>query len=574
MVNSKIAEKENPKFKFFNLLDKKEKIKFFSIFLIMLVASFLELLSIGSLVPLIESLISDKNPVFIERILNKYSLNNFSENFIINMAIIVFTIFLVKNLFLLYLIWFRSKFTVYLKARWQEKLFKIYLSQEFIFHLEKNSSLLIRNIQQEINQSINSYLSPLLDFSLNMLIIILITFSLLIIYPVTTILVVIFFGLAAFLLNIFVKKKIYKIGEIRQYTSLKMLQYMQEGFNNIINVKLMHLKDFFLAQFNPHNFKMAKFGVQRVMYGSLPRLFFEVIFITIVSTSIIYAVKSQGSADLIFSKLLIFVIASLRIIPALNLISNNYQKLRFGLPALELIYDEFNKLKKHDIQGNQENIKINSDIVIKNLSFSFSNEKEELFDSISFAIKKNEITGIVGMNGAGKTTLINLISGLLTPKKGTIKVNDHNIKDILKSWQNIIGFIPQDIYLIDDTIEANIALGVDKKYINKKKINHIMEITGLNSEFRSNYIIGEKGKLLSGGQKQKIAISRAFYNDPKLLIFDEPTSALDDDSEKNFIDNLIKKTDKTVILISHKKEPLIYCDNIFELNNKKIIKVK
>ena len=153
MVNSKIAEKENPKFKFFNLLDKKEKIKFFSIFLIMLVASFLELLSIGSLVPLIESLISDKNPVFIERILNKYSLNNFSENFIINMAIIVFTIFLVKNLFLLYLIWFRSKFTVYLKARWQEKLFKIYLSQEFIFHLEKNSSLLIRNIQQEINQS-------------------------------------------------------------------------------------------------------------------------------------------------------------------------------------------------------------------------------------------------------------------------------------------------------------------------------------------------------------------------------------------------------------------------------------
>ena len=131
-----------------------------------------------------------------------------------------------------------------------------------------------------------------------------------------------------------------------------------------------------------------------------------------------------------------------------------------------MIYDEFNKLKNHDIQSNQENIKINSDIVIKNLSFSFSNKKEELFDSISFAIKKNEITGIVGMNGTGKTTLVNLISGLLTPKKGTINVNDHNIKDILKPWQNIIGFIPG--LFIDDTIEANIALGVDKKYINRK----------------------------------------------------------------------------------------------------------
>lgn len=574
MTNSESGEKEIPKFKFLNLLDKKEKIKFFFIFLIMLVASLLELLSIGSLVPLIENLISNKNTEFIEEILIKYSLNNFSENFTTNMAFLVFIIFLVKNLFLLYLIWFRSKFTVYLKARWQEKLFNIYLSQEYIFHLKRNSSLLIRNIQQEINQSINSYLSPLLDFCLNMLIIILITLSLLFIYPITTIFVMIIFGFTALLLNIFVKKKIYKIGEIRQYTSLKMLQHMQEGFNNIVNVKLMHLKDFFLEKFNPHNFKMAKFGVRRMMYGTLPRICFEVIFITIVSASIIYAVKSQGSADILFSKLLIFVIASLRIIPALNLISNNYQKLRFGSPALELIYNEFNKLRIDGKQNKQENIKINSNIIISDLNFWFSNEKQQLFDSISFTIKKNKITGIVGMNGTGKTTLINLISGLLTPKRGTIKVNDYNIKDILKSWQNIIGFIPQDIYLIDDTIEANIALGIDKKYINKRKINYVMEITELNKEFDNNYIIGEKGKLLSGGQKQKIAISRAFYNDPELLIFDEPTSALDDEAEKNFIDNLIKKTDKTVILISHKKEPLIYCDNIFELANKKIIKVK
>ncbi len=146
--------------------------------------------------------------------------------------------------------------------------------------------------------------------------------------------------------------------------------------------------------------------------------------------------------------------------------------------------------------------------------------------------------------------------------------------EILPNWQNLIGFIPQDIYLIDSTIEANIALGVEASKIDKEKIKYVMNLTELSKDFSANYIIGEQGKVLSGGQRQKIAISRAFYNNPEILIFDEPTSALDNDAEKNFIDNFINKTNKTIILISHRKEPLMYCSNLFELSEGKIIKVK
>ncbi len=560
-------------FKFLDLLDKSEKIKFFSIFFLLLIASFLEVLSIGAIVPLVENLVSNKNTQFIESIINKYSLNLFSENFTINIVIIVFLIFIFKNLFLFFLIWYRSKFVIYLRAKWQAKLLQIYLNQNFIFHSKKNSSILIRNIQQEINQALNSYLSPFLEFCLNMLIIILIVISLLFIYPTTTIIVVLFFGSSAFFINFFVKKIVYRIGEIRQETSLKMLQHMQESFSNILYVKLMRLENFFLNLFNPHNFKIAKFGVKRVLYGAAPKLIFEILFIATVSFYILFVIKSGGSKDLLFSKLIIFVIASLKIIPALNSITNNYQKFRFGLPALDLVYKELTNLNFKPTKKKLERINLETDIQIKNVSFKFDNKKN-LFNNLNFIIEKSKINGIIGPNGSGKTTLVNIISGLIKPNEGLIEINNKNIMEILPNWQNLIGFIPQDIYLIDNTIEANIALGVEESQIDKEKIKYVMNLTELSKDFSANYIIGEQGKVLSGGQRQKIAISRAFYNNPEILIFDEPTSALDNDAEKNFIDNFINKTNKTIILISHRKEPLMYCSNLFELSEGKIIKLK
>jgi len=335
---------------------------------------------------------------------------------------------------------------------------------------------------------------------------------------------------------------------------------------------MLNAENFFVNLFNPHNYKMAKYGVKRAIYGSMPKLIFELIFILLIVSSIIFVSLTENSLQELFSKLIIFSIAALRIIPALNSVSVNYQKIRFGKPALDLIYQETKNLKIIKKSYNKEAFEFDGDIEIKNISFKHNNADEKLFNDLSFKIKKNQVNGIVGPNGSGKTTLINIICGLISPDEGAIQINNKNIKENLFNWQNLIGFIPQNIYMIDDTIEANIALGVDKEKINRNKIVEIMNLTELKPKFEPDYEIGEHGNFLSGGQKQKIAISRALYKKPEILIFDEPTSALDSEAEKKFIDNFIKNTNKTVILISHKNEPLKYCDLIFELKDGKIIK--
>ena len=349
-----------------------------------------------------------------------------------------------------------------------------------------------------------------------------------------------------------------------------MLQFLREGFDNVANIKIFNAKDFFINLFRPHNYRLSRTGVKRSIYGALPKLMFELIFITLVSFFIIFTIFNENSAQDLFNKLVFFSVASLRIMPALNSLSVSYQKIRYGKPAISLIHEEFRMFKNFTEQLNEDKFNFDGDIKISNVSFKHENSKEYLLKNINFEIKKKKVTGIIGHNGSGKTTLINVICGLLKPNQGQIKVNEKNISENLSSWQKIIGFIPQNIFMIDDTLSTNIAFGVEKENIDRDKVIKIMKLTELDKDFSPENLIGENGSLLSGGQKQKIAISRALYKDPQILIFDEPTSSLDMESEIKFIDNFLKKNDKTIILISHREEPLKNCDLLYELIDGKI----
>jgi ABC-type bacteriocin/lantibiotic exporter with double-glycine peptidase domain len=254
--------------------------------------------------------------------------------------------------------------------------------------------------------------------------------------------------------------------------------------------------------------------------------------------------------------------------------------MRYGLASLNIIYKDLNipVVKTSNEFFREKKLSFKSNIILKNLEYSYPNINKKVLDNINLEIKSNSTIGLIGESGSGKTTLIDLIIGILNPSKGDIFVDDSNIKNNKRLWQNNIGYIPQFIYLIDDSIKKNIALGVREDKIDEKKIIESIKISQMESFVKelpnkTNTKIGELGVRLSGGQRQRIGIARALYFDPNLLVLDEATSSLDDATEKEIIDSINHmRGKKTIIISSHKKSILKECDEIFEISDKKIAK--
>jgi len=284
------------------------------------------------------------------------------------------------------------------------------------------------------------------------------------------------------------------------------------------------------------------------------------------------------SGEEIISLMALFAIAAFRLLPSFNKILGSYQRIIYNFPVIDLIENEFKKIQL-SIPNNQLS---NSDTIskikfenltVKDLLFEYE-ENKPILENIRLKINKNEMVGIIGESGSGKTTLINLITGLFEPTSGDIYLNDIKISKNYNNWQNIIGYVSQNNYMLDDTIKKNITLGSNK--LDNDKLNKIIKDLKLD-EYINNQdkgiesLIGETGSNVSGGQMQRISIARALYRDAQILIFDEPTSALDLKLENQINEMLFKlKSKYTIIIISHKKGILKYCDKIFELENKNL----
>ena len=541
----------------------------------MIIASFLEMLSIGIIIPLINFLLSPEtigNDIF--SFIPRLSSDFLNLNYINLIMLTIFVIYVLKNLFIFSYTLFNAKVILRLKASISKRLFFQYLKKEYSFHLNNNSALLIRNIQSEVSTLINSFVAPFLAFWLMSFT----TFFILILlfyYSFVSSLIVLFiFGIFGIFLNFYVRGKLKIIGEKRQTHAYGMLKNLQQGLALIKEIKLLSKENFFLKKFNTHNYAMVSLGVSRSIFGILPKIMYELIFITLVLLAIFYVNSIDIPFEEFFSVFLIYALASFRIIPSLNGLSVAYQKIKFGLPALELILNEsenINENLKTPIDAINDNFEFNKDIELSDASFSYSNDQKLILDKINLKIKKNTCIGIVGDNASGKSTLINLICGLSNPQGGKILVDNKNIFNNLSGWQKLIGFIPQSIYLIDDNVKNNIALGIEEKNIDEEKIKKLMITTSLSETLSPDDLVGESGKNISGGQKQKIGIARALYHDPAILIYDEPTSAMDTESEENLTETIFNQGKiKTLIIISHKLKVLKYCDFIYKLNNKNI----
>ena len=388
--------------------------------------------------------------------------------------------------------------------------------------------------------------------------------------------ITLFFSL---LIYFFTKKNLKTLSYERQTNDENRLKNLNEVFNGFKLLKIMNKFPKFLKNHKIFNQILAKIEVIQTTIQQLPKILFELAFM--VSIVLFFLSLHYLKLDLIslLPTVSLFIASSFKIIPSINKIINCNLNIKASIPSLELINLEVKKsgtLKVVKCNTNINKLDFSKNIVFKDVNFSYSDSKKTSIEQINIEIEKGSQIGIIGESGAGKTTLVDMLTGLICPDSGQIFCDGNDIQKNLYSWQLKIGYIPQNVFLSDNTIEKNITLDDSKENLNIEKLNKVILEAELgmmieNLPNKINTKIGQDGAKLSGGQRQRIGIARALYHDPEILILDESTSSLDEHTEKNIMETINKlKGNKTVIIISHRKSTVKNCDKIFEISNGKI----
>ena len=537
----------------------------------------LEMIGIGLIIPIINIFTQDE--IFFSKFtfLNDLQLNDYSKTNLISISLIcLITVYLFKTIFLTYVSYKQTQFITDIRKTISQRLFVNYLERSYEFFLNKNSSELIRNINDIANFCV--LLRAVLMFLTELTILIGISLLLIIYEPTGSIVVLFSIGLIGILFSNKIKKKAEFWGTERRNAEGYKMSVMQESFRLIKEIKISNLNKYFTTKFISSNNLAAVNQFKHEFVLSLPRYWFELIAIFGFTILIIVLTYTTDSATNIIATIGLFAAATFRLLPSIIKMINNIQQVYFSLPVLNNLSEEFNLEKK--VKNNQEKFDtkfiIKKELILKNISFKYQNSNNNVLDNINLKIKTGSIIGIKGPSGVGKTTLVNIILGLLKPTSGEVLVDGIDINKNLESWQKNIGYVPQNIVLTDDTLKNNIALGIDEKQIDKNRINNCIKESQLenfisNVEKGIDTDVGELGSKLSGGQKQRIGIARSIYNDPQVLILDEFTSALDNQTEEKIISEISNygKT-RTVIIVSHKLSTLSKCNNIYELTKENL----
>ena len=557
------------------ILDKKQKKYLIFLSFMLMLGLIFEFLSIGILLPILNITLTGESSTLTSA-LTFLSIENLNSEFLVKIVVLLtFLIYTTKFLFLIFLNTKNYSFLNSISASLSNKLFRKYLFNDFNFHIETNSSYLIKNVITEIS-SLRTLLESTILLILESLLFIAIVTFLIFIQPIAALTIFSFFFISTVVFHLIFKNKIRLWGIQRQDLDNKMIKNLTEAFGGITEIKIFKKENFFFKRFTKDVYKKAGIVSKNDIIGQLPRLYLE--YITVVSVLGLMIIMSfiDVSKNEIITTLGIFAAASFKIIPSINKIIYCSQKIKFNFPSLSIVYDELINKTKIEVESSikMQDKKTFKNISFKNVSFSYPNGKEVLKD-INLNFKSKQVIGLVGKTGEGKSTLVNLLSGLIDPISGKIEVNSNETAQTLIEMQ-ILGFVPQTPFLLDATIIDNICFGNsydERKY--KEAIDQSQLTEFLNSlENKDKTIVGERGTLLSGGQRQRISIARALYHDSQIIIFDEPTSALDSKTEENLMNSIKSlKRDKTIIIISHSKSILKFCDEVYEVSNKSITKL-
>ena len=565
------------RFKMLSLLNARQRRSSYWLLLLMFIGMLLEMLGISLVVPVIMLLVQTDPLVNLPASFDnlKQTLEALPHNKLvaITLALLV-TAYALKSTFLSYLSWRRAKFAFGLQAEFADRLFSIYISQPYTFHLKHNSAQLIRNASSELTIWTGNVVMPSLQLLAESMVIIGLCALLLTVEPIGTLLVVSILSVLVGTFHWLMRQRISTWGKQRQHYEGLRIQHLQQSLGSIKEVKLMGRETDFINQFKTNVYASAHASQKQSALLQIPGLWLEFFGVIGLVALVITMLKFGHAPEDVLPTLGLFAAAAFRLMPSANRVLAALQLLRFGLPVGKTLYNELT-LPTSSVNQNTitELLTFADSIKIDNVDFSYEQTSTSAINGISLHIKRGESIGLVGASGSGKSTLIDLLLGLIKPKAGIISVDNHNIHDHLRAWQNLIGYVPQTIYLTDDSIKRNIALGIPESEIDDLAIQAAINSAQLENWIATlpegiNSVVGEQGVRLSGGQRQRIGIARALYHDPELLVLDEATSALDSATETEVMNAVAAlHGTKTVIMVAHRTSTLSQCDRIYKLES-------
>ena len=537
------------------------------------------MIGVGVILPVI-SLITDSNQIFFDIDFKSYYnnlplLKYFGYTQVI--FIILFLFFFFKFCFFLFLSWYQVTVVANFSSQISKNLTQRYIFADYNLFLKKGSAELMRNVLSEPSAYIKKIFIPTIQSIMDIVILLGIMFIIFSADFKSSFILVLIYSIFTVIYLLTIKKKLYRIG-LEQLNHDKLrIKSSQEAFLGIKTIKIYLQEVQFINRFIFHFEKVANLSKVASFIQQIPKYAIELLTISsFIILSLILLGNNKNFIDII-PILALFVAAAFRIVPSVNRLTLNNQMLITGTATLDNLYSELKNLEKMNfINPEIEKLNFSKEIFIKNLSFSYSPNLPKVLDGIDLKIKKGEAIGIIGKTGSGKTTFVDLIVGLLSPTEGQILLDGNNVSEFKRSWKNIIGYVPQETFLVNGSIKNNITFEL-KENINEDLLKRSLKDSAVD-EFINKDIdsgVGERGINLSGGQKQRIGIARALYRNPQMIIFDESTNSLDLETEKSVMESIYNLRNKnTLIIISHRSSMLSKCDKVYEIKGQKLFQVK
>jgi ABC-type multidrug transport system fused ATPase/permease subunit len=555
------------------LFTNSDRVAFIRIVVMVIVGMFLETISLGIVVPIIGILTQDdyqqKYPFIVD------IFGNLSREELISAVMVAMVlIYVVRSLFLFWSLWIQKGFSASVSGRLSQSLFSIYLRQPYMFHLQRNSSTLMRNAKNATSV-VTCGVDPFLVLLTDGLVAIAMFALLIAVEPVGTLAVLLVFGLSTFVFQRTTRRRIDNWGYQVDYHETKILQHLQEGFGGAKDVKVLGRENEFLSQHEKHLGESIRINRIYNVILTLPRSFMEII--TIVGLCLLVVsmvVRGRELADIV-PILGLFAAAAFRVMPSINRLLMATQTLIFNRSIIASVYKDF-LLDSPDSTSTGSGTKFATQLELTDVSFKYPTAANASLQNVSLVVKRGEAVGFVGPSGAGKSTLVDVILGLFAPTSGVVKVDGQDVQQNLRNWQNQIGYVPQAIYLTDDTLRRNVAFGLNDENIDDNLVRDAIRLAQL-EEFvatlpeKLETVVGERGVRLSGGQRQRIGIARALYHNPSVLVLDEATSSLDTPTEHGVMQAVqALQGSKTVLIVAHRLSTVEYCDRLYKIENARI----